>query len=235
MSTAIKRVIRPWLATTIALGFLFAVGTAGAQERDHGGPGRGGDRGGAAHQHFDNHFQHNQYYPSRGAVVHEVPHGGVGVDFRGGHYFYAGGVWYRPYGGGFVVIGPPFGAFVPFLPPFYTTLWWGGLPYYYANDTYYTYAGPDQGYEVVAPPPNASEISTAAPAAADIVIYPKNGQSEAQQSQDRYECHRWAVGQTGFDPTQPGGGAAADQGPGGRASYQRAMNACLEGRGYSVR
>jgi len=32
-------------------------------------------------------------------------------------------------------------------------------------------------------------------------IYPKNGQSQEQQSADRYECHSWAKAQTGYDPT----------------------------------
>jgi hypothetical protein len=34
------------------------------------------------------------------------------------------------------------------------------------------------------------------------VIYPAKGQSAKQQDQDRYECHSWARGQSGFDPTQ---------------------------------
>jgi YmgG-like glycine-zipper protein len=37
---------------------------------------------------------------------------------------------------------------------------------------------------------------------ADLYIYPNKGQSAEQQSRDRYECHSWAVQQTGFDPTQ---------------------------------
>ncbi|MCC7463749.1 MAG: hypothetical protein IT480_14950, partial [Gammaproteobacteria bacterium] len=45
----------------------------------------------------------------------------------------------------------------------------------------------------------------------------------------------WARGQTGFDPTEPGGGVAAAQTPQRRADYQRAITACLEARGYSVR
>jgi hypothetical protein len=36
----------------------------------------------------------------------------------------------------------------------------------------------------------------------DIFIYPTKGQSAAQQDKDRYECHRWAVSQTGFDPSK---------------------------------
>lgn len=40
-----------------------------------------------------------------------------------------------------------------------------------------------------------------APAVAQqIFIYPTEGQSPDQQNRDRYECHTWAVQQTGFDP-----------------------------------
>ena len=35
---------------------------------------------------------------------------------------------------------------------------------------------------------------------ADIFIYPAKGQSQEQQESDKYECHSWAVQQTGFDP-----------------------------------
>jgi hypothetical protein len=36
---------------------------------------------------------------------------------------------------------------------------------------------------------------------AQLFIYPQRGQSAQQQQQDRFECHQWAVQQTGFDPT----------------------------------
>ncbi len=134
---------------------------------------------------------------------------------------------------------------------------------------------------------------------ANVYIYPNRGQSSQQQSKDRYECHTWAVQQTGFDPSraqaapppsspQSGGeivkgaargalvgtvggaiagdagrGAAAGAAMGGllggmkkmdrakaqqqqqaqqqnynaqqQAAYDRALGACLEGRGYTVR
>jgi hypothetical protein len=38
--------------------------------------------------------------------------------------------------------------------------------------------------------------------AQDIHAYPAKGQSQAQQDRDRYECHSWAVSQTGFDPSR---------------------------------
>jgi Glycine-zipper domain len=36
----------------------------------------------------------------------------------------------------------------------------------------------------------------------DVFMYPAKGQSQAQQNRDRYECHSWAVQQTGIDPTR---------------------------------
>ncbi len=38
-------------------------------------------------------------------------------------------------------------------------------------------------------------------ASADLYIYPNNGQDQALQKRDRYECHVWASQQTGFDPS----------------------------------
>ena len=138
-----------------------------------------------------------------------------------------------------------------------------------------------------------------------LYIYPAKGQSQSQQNKDRYECHSWAVQQTGVDPTRPqtmgapppsspqqyqpskphilqgagrgaalgavGGAIAGDAGKGAAAgavmgglaggfrrrdekaqqvnqqqanaqaaqqskliAYNRAMAACLQGRGYTV-
>jgi hypothetical protein len=141
--------------------------------------------------------------------------------------------------------------------------------------------------------------------AQEMFIYPTKGQSPEQQNRDRYECHTWAVQQTGFDPTKPqaaqpapppqqapqggvvrgaargaavgavGGAIAGDAGKGAaigaatggliggmrrrdqqaqqaqaqqqyaqqqqatlsqqQAEYNRALGACLEGRGYTVK
>jgi hypothetical protein len=50
-------------------------------------------------------------------------------------------------------------------------------------------------------------------------MYPKNGQSEEQQSADKRECQQWAAGQAGASNSD---------------DYRRAMMACVEGRGYSA-
>jgi hypothetical protein len=163
---------------------------------------------------------------------------------------------------------------------------------------------------VDAPPPRAyyrhPRPMPVAPRFQEVIAYPARGQSPEQLDRDKYECHRWATQQTGFDPALPvspppsgppaqapipgsgltvgaitgavlgsiiaprgseGGGAivgaiaggavgaatenaerataerdqalaasAADGNRGDRAgAYRRALTACLEGRGYSVK
>jgi hypothetical protein len=93
---------------------------------------------------------------------------------------------------------------------------------------------PQSNYAYTPPPGANSTPPPAAPrgnwsSAADIYVYPRNGQSEQQTSSDRFECHKWSVAQTGFDPTRSMNlqGTSAD--------YRRAMGACLDARGYSVK
>ncbi|MGC2032104.1 MAG: hypothetical protein WA642_18955 [Steroidobacteraceae bacterium] len=49
---------------------------------------------------------------------------------------------------------------------------------------------PPRTYAVPAPPPQR------------VFVYPANGQSAEQTERDRYECHVWAVQQTGVDPSR---------------------------------
>jgi len=39
-------------------------------------------------------------------------------------------------------------------------------------------------------------------AVAEVFAYPKQGQTQQQFEQDQFQCHQWAKGQTGVDPTQ---------------------------------
>jgi hypothetical protein len=46
-------------------------------------------------------------------------------------------------------------------------------------------------------------------ALAQQFVYPAKGQSPDTQKKDEYECHQWAVQQTGYDPTKAAAPAAA--------------------------
>lgn len=202
-------------------------------ERSHGDPDRRGNAPPRGYK-FDHRYHHDRYYPPRGRVVHGLPHGYRAIPYHGRRYYYFGGVWYRPHGTRFVVIRPPIGLVVSVLPPFYTTIWVAGVPYYYADGVYYVWRSAERGYVVTEAPPESA--ATTLPATSkQLFIYPKSGQSEQQQATDRYECHRWAVGQTGFDPTQALADLSTSQIVEKRAAYQRAVTACLEARGYSVK
>jgi len=226
--------VRLGLVTAVCIALLApSVGVADRHdERDH------------AHEHYDVRHGHNHYYPERGLRVSVLPHEAHAVAWGGGHYWFHEGVWYGPHGHGFVVIAPPFGIVVPILPAFATLVVIGGAQYYYANEAYYRYLPAQGGYQVVAPPEGEGPAPAGQPAYAagappavsdNVFIYPKNGQSPDQQARDRYECHRWAADQTAFDPTRPTGGVAPEAAAMKRSDYQRAQQACLEARGYTVR
>jgi hypothetical protein len=124
------------------------------------------------HMEFDGRFHHNHFYPALGFAVAALPLGYLAVDGLDGRYFFDAGVWYRNAGPDYVVVRPPLGLVAPVLPPDYTTVWGGGVPYYYANDTYYT-AVPG-GYAVSPEPTDPTAAlppQTAAPAAAGIWYY----------------------------------------------------------------
>jgi hypothetical protein len=233
---------------SIAMALLLTVsiqGTALARPPGggHGGGGGGGGHGGSAYSgggHGGGGYRggargYSGSYGGRGGA-----YGGRYGGLRGGYGYYGGGGW------GLLGYGLFFGA----LPLYYSTLWWNNVPYYYADANYYAWNAAAGEYETVRPPPEVeSQVAPPQPTAADLFVYPKNDQNADQQARDRYECHRWATDQSGFDPTQPGGvppaasepadgsatGPSATSGPTTRQNYLRAQTACLEARGYSVK
>jgi hypothetical protein len=218
----------------LALGATAASYAAGADDAGRAQAARGPVRG----EVLDNRYNHGHYYPPNGAVVRALPGGYRPYYYHGSRFYFSGGIWYAPGPYGFIVTRPPVGLFVTVLPPFYTTLWFGGVPYYYADNVYYQWQPDANGYAVVDAPPGADQPGSpppGAPPADNYFMYPKNGQTQEQQAADQYECHSWAKTQTGFDPTQQAGGVAPGDTGSRREQYQRAMTACLEARGYSVK
>ncbi len=173
-----------------------------------------------------------RFRPGFGVTVDLLPPSPRLVIHGRDRFYFSGGVWYRPVGPRFIVVAPPIGIVIPFLPDYYETRVISGDTYYVADGTYYHVAPNGNGYIITAPPTGTN----AAPAPEDkVFVYPRNGQSQKQQDKDRYECHSWAMEQSGFDPTVAHGGVSADQVDTKSAEYHRAMEACLDGRGYTVK
>jgi hypothetical protein len=239
-----------WLGLSALALLLIGAATASyAADRDDAARPQAARGGGPRGEVLDNRYNHGHYYPPAGAVVRGLPGGYRPYYYHGSRFYFSGGVWYAPGPYGFIVTRPPIGLFVTVLPPFYSTVWVGGIPYYYADNVYYQWQPDANGYAVVDAPPGADQPGAppgpppgtppgAGPGAApadDFYIYPRNGQTQEQQAADQYECHSWSKTQTGFDPTQPGGGVAPADTGSRREQYKRAMTACLEARGYSVK
>lgn len=223
---------------------------------------------------------HGSHSGGHGGSSHSSASVRVGGYGHGGYYrggpsyyrsgyggYYGRGYGYRGYGWGGFYSGLSLGLIVPFLPYGYATTWYGGSPYYYADDVYYV-SNPGRGYRVVAPPvsslitesymsdepgpapvvaappttgsPTPTYVQQSAPSqpaaqaaaatmSTQLYAYPKNGQTATQSTFDRIECERWGSGQTGYAP-----GQSVENGQ-RKADYLRAVSACLEGRGYTVK
>ncbi|WP_278445515.1 hypothetical protein [Stutzerimonas kunmingensis] len=112
------------------------------------------------------------------------------------------------------------------LPAGAREIWIGSMLYFIAAGTYYLWNVERNVYEPVSHPPLPASEATRY----DVIAYPAKDQSAEQQSRDRYECHIWAVSQSGFDPASARTAPAASVAD----TYKRALGACLTGRGYSV-
>jgi hypothetical protein len=174
-----------------------------------------------------------RFRPGIGVTIDVLPPAPRVVVYGHDHYYFSGGVWYRPYGPRFIVVAPPIGVVIPFLPAYYDTRIIGGDTYYISDGTYYRATPHGDGY-IVTTPPDSAPAASAAPND-KVFVYPRNGQSQKQQDKDRYECHAWAMDQSGFDPTLAHGGVASNQVDTKGEDYHRAMEACLDGRGYTVK
>jgi hypothetical protein len=239
-----RKQVMPWIAAaSLALFSVVSSGIAFAHSGGGGGGGHGGGGGG--------HFGGGAHFGGGGHGF--AGHGGYGGGHFGGRYHGGYGGWHGGYGGwrggygyhggwrgygwrggygGWGWGGLGIGLYFATLPYYYSTLWADGVPYYYADDNYFQWDGTASQYVTVDPPADVKrQAATLSP---NLIAYPKNGQTDAQQATDKSECRSWAVAQSGFDPSQSSTEGSTGLSTAKRSDYMRAQAACLDGRGYSV-
>lgn len=197
------------------------------------GPDRGHWQGGRPGGHGDGWGSGPRYRP--GYAIDRIPGGYSRVPYRGQDYFYSGGYWYRPQGPRYIVVEPPRGVRVRVLPDYAQQVWLGSALFFLAAGTYYTYEQSTQDYVVAQPPQGVEPIYSPQPVEQsqnpyEVTAYPVNGQSQQQFEQDRYDCYRFAVQQTNFDPAA----ATYQPAPEVIGVFRQNMANCYAGRGYSV-
>lgn len=210
-----RTVSHPFLAGTIGviLSLVLAVPTAQTQA-----------------SHKSSH--RNVHFPVVGHEVRTLPRGSRSIQVGKKNYRYHNGSFYRAaHDGRYVVVRAPIGARVSALPPGFVRFSIGARNYFYANLAYYLWDSSRKEYIVVEEPAGAKAAmaGSSETVSSEEFVYPNEGQSDEQRARDRFECYRWAVDESGFDPAD---GATAS---GNAGDYQRANSACLEGRGYTVK
>ncbi len=170
-------------------------GPGGERGVAHGqpGPGRGEAHGGSWGPHPD-------WRPGR--VVEALPRGHLRVPYRGGEYFFHDGYWYRPDGPRYVLVVPPRGCASAACRPMRSRSGWAACCTSCRRHL----------LPVACRHPRVRSGQPAAAGSGTRLSgqragrqlrrggLPARGQGPDQQSRDRYECHRWAVGESGFDP-----------------------------------
>jgi hypothetical protein len=232
---------RPLLLCTAAGLAALSLGISGISDA-HPGGGGGHSVGGGAHAGGGHHGGAHGGGFRRSAGFH-------GGGFRGGGYPQHGG-WRRPGGyyghgwnrGGWGALG--YGLHFSALPWNCDLYYWDGVPYYYADDTYFEWNGTAGAYETVPPPAGlADQVAAQEPVVTELFVYPNGDQTNEQMDRDQAECHQWVVAQAGLDPTQANdknSGSAASRVPSKavtvakRTEYLRADGTCLEDRNYTV-
>jgi len=109
-----------------------------AQHREYDRRGDDDRRGWDARGYPPRHDHYVRHLPPRHRVVHH----------HGQRYYYGNGAWYRSYGSRYVVVDPPPGLVVSFLPQFSTRVYFGGVPHYRAGPVYYVWQPRARGYVV---------------------------------------------------------------------------------------
>jgi hypothetical protein len=181
--------------------------------------------------------------PPIGIVVPALPTFSTILAQGGETYLYANDTYYRPRPdlGGYEVVNEPGGgsgsaATAPIsaqpaaVPALAQT---AAVPLPASAETTSSTAAAPAAVALPTGPPSASPSGP--PSGLKVFLYPKNGQTPDQQARDREECYRYAVAQSGFDPTRSPGAASAAPSDGPQSDYKRAQNACLEALGYASR
>jgi hypothetical protein len=170
--------------------------------------------------------------PPFGIVIPLLPFGYSTLWLGREPYYYADEVYYVRVPGGFRVVAPPPADKIvveepqqPLIAGVSTPV---AVPVSPPVAPPPSTAPPPTPQPKAVPTPGSQQPSSATPTD-NLFIYPKNGQTATQITFDRIECDRWAIGQTGYEPSQPA------VNPGRRADFMRAAAACLEGRGYHVK
>lgn len=118
----------------------------------------------------------------------------------------------------------------PYYDPYYPP------PAYYYPPPAYSYPPP-----AYAPPPPATvprgNVNQAPPETGGrVFIYPRKGQGPEQQAKDSDECRTWAINQSGYDATKPPPvDTPQEQLIQKSEGFFRALAACMDGRGYTIR
>lgn len=151
-------------------------------------------------QRYYKHRHHDDRYYAYGPRYNYLPRASVSISFGGLPYYYGAGAFYKPYGGYYRTIRPPYGIRVGFLPYGYRRFYVGPSLFFYYNGIFYRQYN-DREYEVVNPPMGA-EVTELPDGAQPVTVngekfYEKDGTYYKPQSDKNNHTSYVVVGKNG--------------------------------------
>jgi hypothetical protein len=219
-----KSVLAPLLALSLAAPLVPAAALAG--DGHDGYRGRDADRGRSGQRGY----HRDRRPPAR-------PDAYIGIRLNPDVTLFWSTAFVGPSGHDRLVPAPALGMRVRHVPAGYVTFVLGPGRYFFVGGAYYVWDARHRDYMVV-PKPNGAEAAMRGPgarreefladSAAGAPNDPDGDRRGPVRAWDRYACNEWASGETG-------GAERAAPGSPYRERYLRAVESCLEGRGYGGR
>ena len=158
------------------------------------------------------------------------------VLFNSAHYLFHAGIFYRQIGDELIIVNAPDGLIIDSLPHSNSIVVINDRRYYVVNGTYFIKV--KSGYKVTKKPAtiiimDSDEIDESS--SENIVLEEddiittssSNNTKNKSKDDDSYECHRWGVSQSGYDPTLK----QTKEDDGAEKIYKKSKKACMTIRG----
>jgi len=224
-----KPLLVPLLAALLAAPLLpAAAGAGGYGNADRlsgyhrGGHGYGWDHRDTGHHARNRHDRHGHHAEAR-------PRSSVRIWLGDGLSVFWNAGYVGSHGHDHLFVGPAIGTRVRHVPAGYVSFAIGTDRYFAVGGTFYVRDDRHRDYLVVPKPRGADAAMRDAAAEREELFADSAFDRNADVREwDRSACDAWALSETG-------GVERSAPGSPGRRAYLRAMEACLEGRGYEVK
>lgn len=96
-----------------------------------------------------------------GQIVERIPHRYTTIQHSGINFYFDNGIYFKRHKANYIVVRPPVGLRIRYLPDGYSTIHFGRVPYYFYYGVFYSYDSAAGDYVIVNAPPKSQQSGAA--------------------------------------------------------------------------